>query len=291
MLTLNSKYTTITLSKIDLDRDITFDVTNFTEVQVGSFSMTNFWNAFLKIHVAADEDTLINLITDLARCHFSPKPENRPGMRIVMSFFDSSGVAQTHTIDLPKGKTLLKPFDKGQGKTYCYTNACLASAGIFEQMIHSNAKGRLACGSIPGNHQGYNQYMGLLDGWTQTDQDAANASFETFVQLNNCAKRDPAVDKKIKAASALSIKNRISSNQLPALSFQDILRVLVLGVIDETTIKKLITKQGGTSVYRRVAVPATAAPAAPAATVPATTAPAAPVTSVPAAPAATVTPP
>lgn len=254
MLTLNSKCS-FALAKIDLEKDLSFEVTNFTEVQVGSFSMTNFWNAFMKIHIASDEDTMIALIADLARCHFSPKPENRPGMKIVMKYSDNTGAAQTHTIDLPKGKSLLKPFDKGQGKTFCYTNACLASAGLFEQMIHSNAKGRLACESIPGNYKGYNQYMGFLDGWTQADQDASNASFETFIQLNNCSKRDAAVDKKIKAASALSIHNRINSNQLPALSLQDVLRVLVLGEIDETTIKKLITKQGGTSVYVKATGP------------------------------------
>jgi len=255
MLTLNSKYS-FALTKIDLNTAITFDVTSFTEVQVGSFSMTNFFNSFIKEHVAADENMMLALIADLARCHFSPKPENRPGMKIVMKFKDPAGNDQTHTIDLPKGKSLLKPFKKGQGSIYCYTNACLASAGIFEQMIHGNAAGRLACDSIPGNYQGYTQYMGLLDGWIQTDQDASNASFETFVQTNNCAKRDADVDKKIKAASALSISNRIGFNQLPALSLQDILLFLVKGEIDETNIKKLVTKHGGVSVYKMTPVTA-----------------------------------
>jgi hypothetical protein len=256
MLTLNAKYSFV-LSKIDLNADMTFDVSNFTEVVVGSFSMTNFWNAFIKVHVAADEDTMISLIVDLARCNFSPKPENRPGMRIVMKYKDPAGADKTHTVDLPKGKSLIKPFDKGQGKTYCYTNACLASAGLFEQMIHSNANGKLACDSIPGNYQGYNQYMGFLDGWTQVHQDAANAAFETFVTTNNCKKRDAAVDKKIKAASAAAIKNRIDFNQLPALSFQDVLSVLVTGQVDETKIKKLITKSGGVSAYKQATGPKT----------------------------------
>jgi len=194
-------------SELDLNEDLEISVADFDFPNYSKFSHSNFWEHFSsKVNVNNEIELAVEII-DLSRYHFSPKVANLPGFELTLSYMNGSNEAEkVHNYTKGIGGKISP--DRGKGKVMSYTNICLATAGVFLEVFHSSEAGREACQKIPGNWNGYTQYMNLVDGWDEVSQSAVEANFEAFVTSNSLSKRDPIVDAKIKSAVRNSISNR-----------------------------------------------------------------------------------
>lgn len=226
-----------TLAGIDAGAAINFDTADWEFPEISGFSHHAFWELFASKHSVSNTDELIEIILDLARFHFSPKVAGLPGVTVTVT----SGT-ETRTFRLEKGKTKCRNFARGKGAKYSFTAACLATAGIFEQAFHSNATGIVACRTIAGNHDGYTQLCGTLDGWTQADQDLAQAAFSAWITTVGAKERDPKVDTSVRKAAAQGISRRITTGP-SAFSMRNVMLKLTGGIL----IPDLVTKNGAAS--------------------------------------------
>jgi hypothetical protein len=198
-------------------------VTGFDAVVVSAVSQTKFWTDFWARHSASTWEEAITLVIDLSRFHFSPKVTALPGAVVTVGYKDG-GSDKTIVVTLEKGKTKLKSFEVGQGKTYSYTYGCLFSAGIFKEVFVANCSAEV--GTIPGNHGGLTRNCGLLVGWTDADQDAAEGNFASWLALVGLPARDTNINKKVNKAAKATIKARTEGLIPAALSIAGINELL-----------------------------------------------------------------
>jgi len=204
---------------VSVTKAATFAISNFElPVYNGGFKRDEFWEEFSDMHPCDDEDTLITLLLDLTRCHYSPKVENWPGM-VVSVDKDGSG---SMDIDLPVGRTRVKAFVRGKGKIYSWTRACLATAGIFEQVFRQS--GSCQTDKINGNWNGATQFMSTVDGFTDKDYRNTVKAFKTWLGSVGIAPRAAEVDAAISSSTVLAIASRTKKSS--AFSFVNAIRFL-----------------------------------------------------------------
>jgi len=209
--------TDITISTITVTSSTSWDLT-----VVSKFSHGNFWATFVKKHTILNQKELLTIICDVARVNFGPKPENWPGVTVTFNGTVGAGNKST-TVVLEKGQTKVMRFMRGIGETWTWTAACLATAGLFKEIYHSDNDGRDACSTIFGNSDGYTQFCGTIRGWSQDMQDSAENLFETANMNAGNEERDPKVTAKVKAAAASTIKSRSDDNC--ALGVRNVMRI------------------------------------------------------------------
>lgn len=221
MITLSTYAFRITA--LDLTEGINFETTNFEFGSSGSFSHSAFWTDFQSRHVVTSEDELMEIICDVARSNFSPNRTNWPGCTIKITGKSSGGDVVKNVI-LEKGKSKVAEYHRGKGKKWSHTQACLATAGIFQEIFRKNGPGEVACKLIVGNYNGYTQFCGTIKGWSVEDQGASEAAFAAWITATGLEPRDVKVEALIKAAARTTISNRNPGNC--ALGFKNVCRFL-----------------------------------------------------------------
>jgi len=220
---------TYDLAGINLAQPMTFAVANVAFPIVSSFDRDVFWNEFKTKQPTNTVWELIELLIDISRCHFGPKPTNWPGVKVTVTYHDGSN-NQTRDIDLAKGSSKLKSFNRGRG-TWNWTHACLATSGLFHEVWHSNAAGKAAAARINGSHDGHTIYSSTLHNWTQLLQDQAETAMDTWITSIGAKAMDEDRKKKMKTAASNTISNRTKLTS--AYGIRNILRVLVSGAAIE----------------------------------------------------------
>lgn len=195
-----------TIASINIVPNTTYAVSDFVKpAPISSFNRDIFWDEFVKKHIIQTEEELIEILIDLSRCHFSPKIENWPGLKITIKNPDIEVI-------LVAGKSkFLKPFERKRGSLYNWTAACLATSAIYHQIFVPHIINHKDDG--PNGHvDGLTQFCTTLDGFTANEYDNCVKAFETWLTSVGCKKRDAEVSKKIHAAAHRSIGNRTKDN-------------------------------------------------------------------------------
>jgi Tfp pilus assembly major pilin PilA len=171
----------------------------------GGFDRNRFWDAFVDEHTYDKEEELIKLLLDMARCHWSPKVANWPGMTITLT-----AGTKVMNFDLQGGKSGIKPFHRGKGKVYTWTSACLATGAIFEQVFRKTAG--VQCDTINGNHMGCTQFLSLVEGFTEAHYNSCCTAMDGWIGTITTKKRDANATAKIQAAAKKGIADRSLAN-------------------------------------------------------------------------------
>lgn len=190
----------------------------------GGFDRDKYWETFADLHSATTELELVTLILDIARCHYSPKVENWPGVTVIMNT-----PAGNIDIKLEAGKTKAKPFQRGKGKVYNWSKTCLATAGVFVEVFWANPELRKI--GPKGHFEFYGLYCSTLHGWTIALQDSCSAAFEKWAKDNGCKALDATAKAKIRSSieTYMKGKNKIDC----ALNVKNIVRFLIGEKLDE----------------------------------------------------------
>jgi hypothetical protein len=187
-----------------------------------------FFQALMSKYSVKELKDLVKIIIDLARYHYSPSPSNHPGFKMTVRFVNEEGAKAEGEVEFEEGKNSIS-LDRGKGAVLCYTNACLFSAAVFKEVFveSTNKECRESLGKIPGFQNGINQYFGLVDGFTEANQDSAETAFDQWISLTGLDKRDEKITKKIKSAARQTIRNRESGATQPAMNFLEMYHYLV----------------------------------------------------------------
>lgn len=211
---------------LDLSQPTTFTTANWIMPAVTAFDHLEFWSAVVNNHRVSSEAELVELIVDIARCNFGPKPERWPGVTLTITrHVRNNATAGTQVVTLQQGVTRVKQFKKGaKGDIWTWTSGCLATAGLYKELFMNNAAGLTACQTVPGNHNGYTQLMSTLKGTTEAHQTAAENAFDAFVAANGLTARDNDVTLRVKAAARQTIQSRTDDNC--AMGFRNVYRLV-----------------------------------------------------------------
>lgn len=186
-----------------------FILENFIQpVYTGGFNRDAFWDEFAAKNVIKNEQELVEVVIDMARCHWSPNVENWPGMDITVGY---GAGADNWKFHYDAGKSKAKNFEKGK-KVYSWTNACLATAGIFEEVFRKGDNGLAMCQTINGNSGGSTQFMTTVHDFTPGHLKECEDAFEAWITTVGAKARDPKVTAKVKAAARNAIANRTRAN-------------------------------------------------------------------------------
>lgn len=208
----------------DLNTLVVHNVANYVHPIISSFSHQGFWNEFYTKNVSKNQRELLELIVDISRANFGPKIDNWPGVEVTIRGTINGNADQDVKIVLEKGKTKVASFSRVKKSTYSWTSACLATAGLFHEIHHSNSEGLTACQTIFGNSNGYTQFCSTLKGWDNSAQNSAEVAFSAAITAAGCKKRPTEIDAKIKAAAQSTIAKRSDDNC--ALGIRNVIRIL-----------------------------------------------------------------
>jgi hypothetical protein len=173
----------------------------------GGFNRERFWDEFVDKHTINNEHELLELILDMARSHWSPKPENWPGLEIKINLSGGASI----DIKLQPGKTKIKSFSRGKGNVWNWTASCLATGAIFEQVYRKTAG--VNCKLINGNWEGATQFMNLVHGFTLAHYGNCAKTMSDWVKATIPSKARPAeIDAKVLAAATAAINARDKAN-------------------------------------------------------------------------------
>jgi hypothetical protein len=223
----------IDITAIDLSKNIETKVTDFEFQKVSKFDLLKFAEEFLKRNPIRDLTELIIRLVDLSRFHFSPTVSRLPGFKFVCTYEDSKAAKTTLNYEFPMGQSIIKPFEKGKGQLYCYTNACLFSSAMFCQIFRDNPDGRKATETIPGIYEGMTQYFSLLNGFTIAELDKCHDAFKTWVTTNGLTARDDKRDKLLKLAAKMSLEGRVDGTLRAAPSLKQTILLMTSGDFDD----------------------------------------------------------
>jgi len=210
---------------ITVDSTASFSISNFSlPAYEGGFNRDKFWEKFVAINHCSGEEALIELVLDITRGHYSPKPESWPGMTVVVT----KSPGDTFQIDLPAGKMIAQPFHRGKGKIYTWTRSNLATAAVFHQVFASN-KG-CKTNEINGNYKGYTQFCSTIEGFTEDNYKQCVRNFKTWLATVGLPGRDTKIDTQVETATLKAIVSRTKDSS--AYSLVNILRFCTGGKFD-----------------------------------------------------------